>query len=490
MNMGIVAGLIKALAPGVDPDVIEQAVTDWLDDHPEATTTVQDGSITEEKLAQDVLADLAEIPSLKEAIENVLVNGTGEQVTLTNANNVSDFYTNASNMDGVAKTSLTDGVATYTANGRQEMNPYVYQTLGYTTKKWLVGMKLKFTKLDQSLTDPTGFYVRLGKYGSFITKTFPVTWGEWIDLTDVNEYELNRIQIYASFASAPAANTFSMEIKNMYVYDVSEVSADMIDIIKTAQSANYQDGEVTYSSGGGDGLVPDKTLTEEGKCADSKAVGDAIANAVKAPMDNSLSGVVFGTSLTARAVSGDGYMDYLPDLIGIDFDNQGIGSALITGGILSAIKGYTYTGKDVCLIEGFVNDWKFDNTLGTWKDTSESTACGALRSAINYIYTQNPNITLFIVFDHYGRDYQNDDRSSTAENTASLTQYEYYEEMAKVAESLGAPVIKLYAESQISEKTPQYLYDYIHDNALGAKQSANLIYSKMKQYFQNEQSNS
>lgn len=71
MNIGIVIGLIKALAPGVDPAVIEQAVTDWLDDHPEATTTVQDGSITEEKLAQDVLAELGEIEELKEAIENV-----------------------------------------------------------------------------------------------------------------------------------------------------------------------------------------------------------------------------------------------------------------------------------------------------------------------------------------------------------------------------------------------------------------------------------
>ena len=70
MNMGIVAGLIKALAPGVDPEVIEQAVTDWLDDHPEATTTVEDGSITEAKLAQDVLAELGEIDGLKEAIEN------------------------------------------------------------------------------------------------------------------------------------------------------------------------------------------------------------------------------------------------------------------------------------------------------------------------------------------------------------------------------------------------------------------------------------
>ena len=68
---GKIVALIKALAPGVDPSVIEQAVTDWLDDHPEATTTVEDGSITEEKLAQDVLAQLSEISTLSEAIENV-----------------------------------------------------------------------------------------------------------------------------------------------------------------------------------------------------------------------------------------------------------------------------------------------------------------------------------------------------------------------------------------------------------------------------------
>lgn len=80
MNIGIVIGLIKALAPGVDTEIIEQAVMDWLDDHPEATTTVQDGSITEAKLAQDVLADLAEIPSLKEAIVPLTPSATSGDV--------------------------------------------------------------------------------------------------------------------------------------------------------------------------------------------------------------------------------------------------------------------------------------------------------------------------------------------------------------------------------------------------------------------------
>ena len=46
MNTGTIVGLIKSLAPGVEPGQIETAVNSWLDDHPEATTTVQDGSIT------------------------------------------------------------------------------------------------------------------------------------------------------------------------------------------------------------------------------------------------------------------------------------------------------------------------------------------------------------------------------------------------------------------------------------------------------------
>lgn len=67
-ELGTVVALIKSMS-GADPAVIEQAVQDWLNDHPEATTTVQDGSITEAKLAQDVLAELGEIEELKEAIE-------------------------------------------------------------------------------------------------------------------------------------------------------------------------------------------------------------------------------------------------------------------------------------------------------------------------------------------------------------------------------------------------------------------------------------
>ena len=204
-----------------------------------------------------------------------------------------------------------------------------------------------------------------------------------------------------------------------------------------------------------------------------------------------MEGVAFGTSLTYRALTANGYLQYLPNLSGITFDNQGIGSSTILGDggnldMLSAIKSYSsYSGKDVCLLEGFVNDWYQNKTLGTWKDTGETTVCGCVRSALNYMLSQNADMTVFLILDPYGRNYNSVDCSSTAQNSSNITQKEFYDEIAKVAESLGIPVVKEYAESQISENTPQYLTDNIHPSALGAEQSANCIWTKMKQFMPN-----
>ena len=54
--LGVLAGYIGG--GDIDPEVIEQAVSDWLDDHPEATTTVEDGSITAAKFAPGVFVVL------------------------------------------------------------------------------------------------------------------------------------------------------------------------------------------------------------------------------------------------------------------------------------------------------------------------------------------------------------------------------------------------------------------------------------------------
>lgn len=205
-----------------------------------------------------------------------------------------------------------------------------------------------------------------------------------------------------------------------------------------------------------------------------------------------LLGVAFGTSLTQRAITGDGYMDYLPSLSGIEFDNQGLGGGTIhqhgdQGYILGAIQNYTgYANKRVCILEGFTNDWGYNyDQLGHYTDQSDATVCGAVRVGLTHILAQNPNITIFLVLDHYGKTYNGVSNSSTAVNRNNQTQYVWYEEISKVAESLGIPVIKLYAISGISENTPQYLMDNIHPTALGARQTAKVIWEQMKLYYPN-----
>ena len=218
---------------------------------------------------------------------------------------------------------------------------------------------------------------------------------------------------------------------------------------------------------------------------------DIIGDVGKSPFYG-FDGVAFGTSLTYRAISAYGFLTKLSDLSGITFDNQGVGSSYIYGDggsldMLVKIKSYTsYANKRVCLLEGFVNDWYGNRPLGTYTDTTETSVCGCVRSAVNYMLSQNASLTIFLVLDHYGRNNSGIDCSTAATNGSGKTQFEFYEEIAKVAESLGIPVIKEYAISQISENTPQYLADNIHCNALGAEQSANAIWSQMKQYYPNE----
>lgn len=62
---------VKANGIEVDPDAIAEAVADWLDEHPEATTTVQDGAISYAKLNSDLKDAVDDVGVLKTAITNV-----------------------------------------------------------------------------------------------------------------------------------------------------------------------------------------------------------------------------------------------------------------------------------------------------------------------------------------------------------------------------------------------------------------------------------
>ena len=88
-------------AGSIDPQDIADAVDEWLDEHPEATTTVEDGSITKAKLNSD----------LKLEIGN-LEKGTG-----TNIIDVSDFTENSSSATHTTDTTNETITVSTTSNG-------------------------------------------------------------------------------------------------------------------------------------------------------------------------------------------------------------------------------------------------------------------------------------------------------------------------------------------------------------------------------------
>lgn len=81
IDMGNVVGLIQAMMPSMDAGAISASVTRWLDAHPEATTTVADGSITEAKLAAAVAEKINEVSSIADEIG--ALNDKAEVITKT-----------------------------------------------------------------------------------------------------------------------------------------------------------------------------------------------------------------------------------------------------------------------------------------------------------------------------------------------------------------------------------------------------------------------
>lgn len=195
-------------------------------------------------------------------------------------------------------------------------------------------------------------------------------------------------------------------------------------------------------------------------------------------------GVAFGTSLTYRAKTTGGYLQFLPKLSGIEFDNQGVGSSKIYGNdsnsILNKILNYSsYADKDVVLIEGFANDWYNNSPLGDIYDITTDTVCGCLYTAFKHILTQKASINIAVILDHFGINAQGVDMSASVTKNVGK-QLDYYEKLAKVCEIYGVSYIKEYKNAKMNQMTNKYYLDYIHLNEIGSEQSARCIWSKLK----------
>lgn len=76
IDTGFDTAKIPANALFADGDTVAQAITDWLNDHPEATTTVQDGSLTKDKFTPTL-----KLETIKEYVTPEMFGAVGDGTT-------------------------------------------------------------------------------------------------------------------------------------------------------------------------------------------------------------------------------------------------------------------------------------------------------------------------------------------------------------------------------------------------------------------------
>ena len=124
-----------------DVDNLQQYVNEWLDEHPEATTTVEDGAITEAKIQSDFLSEIknpfvtpqmfgAEAYTVGE-VEPTDARSAFEQAIVYCRDNhcdlmlISDYYINAYKNGALANILVESGVRIF-GNSANERYPTIY----------------------------------------------------------------------------------------------------------------------------------------------------------------------------------------------------------------------------------------------------------------------------------------------------------------------------------------------------------------------------
>ena len=196
---------------------------------------------------------------------------SGSSVTLTPVSDINSFNSSHTR-ENVRKLSFENGIMTFESTGA-DYSCNVKHQVNAGQGKWAVGLKYKITKANSSV--PTPSYIRFYLGGTYYD--YPVILNEWVSLTKVAEVNLTRVYFLLRCAQTPASGDIQYQIRDVYAYDVTNVSSDLIEMLQDQQESDYLAGTATF----GDrivGYLPTKSFTKTGKCVESRAVGKALDN--------------------------------------------------------------------------------------------------------------------------------------------------------------------------------------------------------------------
>ncbi|RDY23938.1 SGNH/GDSL hydrolase family protein [Romboutsia maritimum] len=191
--------------------------------------------------------------------------------------------------------------------------------------------------------------------------------------------------------------------------------------------------------------------------------------------------VTLGDSIT-RA---NGYQSIIKPILGFsNIDNQGINGQTMAyqnknKSTYTMGKNIDYNKYDLVTIFSGTNDFRYNKKLGSIKplgskNFDKNTFTGSYQLLIEYILSSNPNIDLVLITPiQRNRDGYN----VNFRNKVDSKLIDYVNTIRELGNMYSVPVLDLYSESGITEKTMDtFTRDGLHPNDVGYKRISEKIY--------------
>lgn len=290
VNIGTVIAMIKALAAKIDPSTVEQSVSDWLDDHPEATTTVEDGSITKAKLdsnLQDAVDDVSQLKSAISDKNNIIIptedfrNAVDNDMYDVSTATYQTFVQGTRNGSGISATSDTrirTGLENYGLTKRYKIVPksgykiriFYYRTTSTTT----------FERFTDYFTD---------EYVTDFGHCISIVVGKTDDSEIVPADAPNAFDMYRLI---PVVETLESRLEPL---EESKKQVDLLDIVN-AEPIYYKIGSTSAFIKASDGTAGSSNNYERTDFVNISGYDYLIYSRLKLTVDSTTGGIAFYTS--------------------------------------------------------------------------------------------------------------------------------------------------------------------------------------------------
>lgn len=532
-DVGMTVGLIKALAPKLSAEDITTAVDAWLDDHPEATTTVEDGAISYAKLNSSLQGTVDDVADLKSEISNlddelfvreelngnpiVVTDAVGGKTDLTTS--ASKVYVFAKNMVAVAgRTAITTGDSSnLTVRDLTGYKLYVglgssnyfnngqvasYSVSGETitvTNKGLLGYGLAFTiphvvgglKMVVTWTTGTNLTVKIGFYNN----------GTYISNFTANNANLGKFEVPVTAnqlivcVEPSAANTTATVtgLQLEYAINATPYTAPII-----PEEYAVSNGSATLNLNKNFTLSASNSMTvsylkNEWSFEDDYATPSDVAAAIADAQKSWFYGkkiCTFGDSVTAM----NKWQPFLAQYLGATYTVHGVGGCTVA---LTANEEHQTdcmymnsrineleSDADVILVFGGHNDWAnrvpigsfpTDNTLELNDSGAVGTFVYAYALMLKKLMATYPNAKIYTMSCLGGRWDDTGTFNYDGHYYINGVDMEDYADAVKMVSAYYAiPCIDISSLSGINTLNhAEYLADAIHPNIAGGKLIAN-----------------